>query len=193
MGNDNRMPLVVIITGAPGTGKTTVGRYVSEQHRLPMISKDAIKEILFDDLGWKTREWSKTLSVASLDLMFHILGVEVAVGRSVVVESNFDPVYDDERFLNLGRAHPFLPFQIVCQTDPDELKQRYARRAESNERHPGHVDRVLASELDPVALRRTHSLLGIGGSHIKVDTTDFHAIDFDMISQAIMNAQEGPM
>lgn len=47
---------LIIITGLPGTGKTTLGRKLAEEFRLPFISKDDIKEFLFDNLGWKDRE-----------------------------------------------------------------------------------------------------------------------------------------
>ena len=45
--------LLIIINGAPCTGKTTLGRKLAKQLRLPFLSKDGIKEVLFDTLGWE--------------------------------------------------------------------------------------------------------------------------------------------
>ncbi|MGD2166160.1 MAG: AAA family ATPase, partial [Anaerolineae bacterium] len=36
-------PLVVIVTGPPGAGKTTLGRRLSEELRLPFIGKDDVR------------------------------------------------------------------------------------------------------------------------------------------------------
>lgn len=187
-----KMPVLVVVTGAPGTGKTTLARHLSERQNLPVISKDGIKEVLFESLGWKDRAWSKKLSAASLDLMFHHMAAELCVGRSLIAESNFDCERDTGRFLALKQRHPFVAFQIVCRTDPDVLATRYAQRAQISERHPGHVDHLLVKELDPIALLRKHRPLGIGGFLVEVDTTQTGAVDCASLSQAIASARGAP-
>ena len=57
-----------IVTGPPGAGKSTLAEYLARELCLPLISKDGIKEILFDTLGWHDREWSKKLGHASFEL-----------------------------------------------------------------------------------------------------------------------------
>lgn len=49
--------LMVIITGAPDTGKTTLSKNLTKKLNLPVINKDEIKDLLFDDLGIKDNEW----------------------------------------------------------------------------------------------------------------------------------------
>ena len=41
-------PLVVVVTGPPAAGKTTVAREIARSLRLPLVAKDTIKEALFD-------------------------------------------------------------------------------------------------------------------------------------------------
>jgi uridine kinase len=61
---------VILITGHPSAGKTTLARYLSKRLVLPTICKDDIKEILYDTLGWSTLEWSLQLSAAAWTLLY---------------------------------------------------------------------------------------------------------------------------
>jgi predicted kinase len=177
--------LLIIITGAPGTGKTSLGRHLAAALGMPFIHKDGIKETLFDSLGWKDRAWSKKLGAAAMDLLFYFVEVQLGASRSFIVESNFYPEFDTPRFAALQKRYSFAPFQILCKTDPRVLAQRYQRRTTSGERHPGHVDHVLCEEFDPVVIQRRHGALGIGGRVLAVDTTDFKVIDYDSLVQAV--------
>jgi len=49
------MSYLIILSGIPGSGKTTFSDYLSKELGIPAISKDFIKEILFDDLGFQSR------------------------------------------------------------------------------------------------------------------------------------------
>jgi shikimate kinase len=39
--------LMIIVTGAPGAGKTTLSKNLAGKFNLPVINKDEIKELLF--------------------------------------------------------------------------------------------------------------------------------------------------
>ena len=39
----------ILVTGIPAAGKSTIAKYISESLDLTIISKDEIKELLFDD------------------------------------------------------------------------------------------------------------------------------------------------
>jgi predicted kinase len=183
--------LLVIVTGAPGAGKTTVGQRIAEALRLPFVSKDDIKETLFDSLGWKDREWSKRLGAAAIQLMYYFIEAQLQAGRSLIAESNFIPELAARELLGLQRKYPFEPLQILCLTDPAILAQRYQARAGSAERHAGHVDHLLAGEFDADALLNKHGALEIGGRVLRVDTSDFAAIDYESLFQAIRSVAEG--
>jgi ATP-dependent protease Clp ATPase subunit len=43
--------LRVVVSGAPGTGKTTIAELLAHQFKVPILSLDAIKEALGDSLG----------------------------------------------------------------------------------------------------------------------------------------------
>ncbi len=178
--------LLVIVTGPPGAGKTVLGRKLSQELELPFISKDDIKEILFDTLGWKDRQWSMRLGQASFEILFHLLGSQLDAGRSAVVETAFIPRYHTARFLDLQDKYGFEPVQVLCRADSRVLFERFIERIRSGERHPGHVDHPTSYEQFEELLReREYEALQIGGSLLEIETTDFAAADFEVLIEAV--------
>ena len=179
-------PFVVIVTGPSGAGKTTLGKKLSEVLKIPCISKDDIKEILFETLGWEDRQWSTRLGVASLEILFHILECQVAAGKSALVETAFIPQDHTARFLDLRDEYGFEPVQILCHAADEILFERFVARVEAGERHPGHVDHLTCYD-QFAALRRErgYGALDVGGLLLKVDVTDFETVDMNALIMAI--------
>jgi predicted kinase len=178
-------PVLVIITGLPCTGKTTLGKRIADEFGVPFLHKDGIKEVLFDVLGWQDRAWSRRLGVAGYALLYYFVEVQLAAGISCVVESNFHPEHATQQLLALRRRYDFQPVQVQCVTDGQVLYERFVRRAASGERHPGHVDLQTCEDLRPVLLKGRLDALDIGGEVYTVDTTDFSTVDYDALLSAI--------
>lgn len=116
-----------------------IARTLARELDLPLVEKDAIKELLYDEIGTGDREWSKRLGRASYAVMFHWLNVEVGGGRSIVAEANFDTIA--ARLIR--ELPPHRVFQVYCTASDDVLLRRYETRA----RHPGHVDTHVVEEM----------------------------------------------
>lgn len=171
----------MIVTGLPGTGKTTLARQIAQTLRLPLIYKDGIKEKLFDTLGWSDREWSKKLGAATIAILFHMVEAQLAAGKSLVVESNFKEEFDTARFLAFKSKYGYFPIQIQLVADGETLYRRFQQRSENGERHPGHVDHLNYAEFEVTLRQGRRAPLGIGGEYIEVDTTDFERADFGVV------------
>ena len=181
-------PPLVIVTGPPASGKTTLGRALATRLHMPFLYKDGIKETLFDTLGWSDREWSRKLGVATYALLFHLLEMELAAGRSLVVESNFDAERAGPSFLALRERYSFHPVQVCCVADGAVLLERFRSRAATNERHPGHVETPNMTEFEPILLRGRLDPLPLNGPIIEVDTTNFAQVDAETIALAVLRA-----
>lgn len=170
---------VIIITGYPGAGKTTLGKRLSERFCIPFIGKDEIKEILFDSLGWSDTEWSMKLGSASYDLMFYFAKKIIESNKPFILETYFSKISEKE-INNLEKESNICPIQIVCSASPEIIIARVKNRVETGERHPGHVDHTRYDELiDKV--KEKYEPLDISGSSMIVDTSNFDKIDYDKI------------
>ncbi|HZT85341.1 MAG TPA: ATP-binding protein [Gaiellaceae bacterium] len=157
-------PLLVVVTGPPASGKTTVARELAARLRLPLVAKDTIKEALFDALGTGDLDWSQGLGEATYLAMLGIVEESVAAGADLVVEANFVRGGDVEARL---AALPARFAQVHCTAPLEVLLQRYAGR----ERHPGHVDAERIEALGLAVEAGRHDPLTLGGETIRLDTT----------------------
>ena len=95
-------PALIIVSGPPGSGKTTLATRLAADLRLPLLTKDRIKEILFDTLGWSDRAWSQRLGTATMELLYADLEAQLAAGCPSVIESNFRVEWAGPRFASVA-------------------------------------------------------------------------------------------
>ena len=183
-------PLLLIVSGPPAAGKTTLGRRIATDLQIPFIGKDDIKETLFDRLGWSDRAASRELGRASFDLLYLFAEAQLAAGRSFAMESNFSPEYANAPLLRMKEKYGFKPVQVLCQANEEILLQRYRARVESGERHPGHVDHLNYENVRPILRNGRYPPLELGGAVIEVDTNDFDTLDYHALLERICCAAE---
>ncbi len=172
-------PVVILITGAPCTGKTSLGQRLAHDLHYPFVSKDAIKEQLFDHLGWEDRAWSRKLSQASFELLYYWCTAQVQAGQSLIIEANFKPQHATPRLRELKAAHEFALIQLLLTADKDVVLERFRQR--TGQRHPGHVDEVYLPELTRSLEQEVYQCLAVDGVCIELDMTDFSAFNYNAL------------
>jgi predicted kinase len=157
-------PLLVVVTGMPAAGKSTLAGELSRALSLPLIERDRIKEQLYETLGAGDTEWSSRLGAAAFALLFDLAAVLLEAGRSAILEANFFRGDAERQFAALPE-HRVV--QLHCSAPLDLLVERYTTRR----RHHGHHDDEKVHLLQERFDGGTHEPLDLAGELIRVDTS----------------------
>ena len=98
----------ILIAGVPASGKTTFAAWLSQETGIPYLSKDEIKEILFDTLGFRCREEKVALGKAAEEILYHFAKSQLCVGQPFILENNFDDASQKDIVAILEAVNHFL-------------------------------------------------------------------------------------
>jgi predicted kinase len=148
--------------------KSTTAKKISKDLNIVCFTKDDIKEILVDAIGYQTREENLKLSKATFFLMNHMAEQFLRHHKSMILESNFK--YHELKTLSQHKDFDFLTIFMTGQVDV--LYQRYCQR--QGQRHIAHRSVSLMSKdifKQSMVPFDEQSLLG---QTMKIDTSDFN-------------------
>ncbi len=163
---------LIVVSGLPASGKTTLGKEVARRLGIPFFSKDAIKERLFDERGFSDRAWSKQLGIEAYEELYRAVEQTLNNKSDCVIESNFKPGISESDLSALLQKTGAECAQIFCHAPGHLLFERFERRARSGERHPGHVDANNLDEFRVHLLETKQKPLDLPGPCIHIDTSN---------------------
>jgi predicted kinase len=170
------MPSFVVVSGLPGSGKTTLARRLGAAIDVPVLDKDDFLERLFPDTGVVTTEERARLSrQADDEFRRAALGVSAAVlvsfwRRTELSATSGTPI---EWLADLPNV-----VELYCECPPEVAEERFARRV----RHSAHGDAAVDRRERLERFRALHRLGPLGLVRVaKVDAASPVRVD-DLIA-----------
>ena len=192
----------ILVTGIPAAGKSTMAKVMSEKLKLPVISKDTIKELLFDNVGFQSRAEKVKLGITGMEIMYYVAGRLMKAEQSFILENNFE--YSSEQGIkSLLEKYQYSVLTITLTGDYKVIYQRFLERENSPDRHRGHVVNDCYPEKKENNLKtlkaktisyenfvcgiekRGFDAFCVDGKQIKVDITDFSTINMEELFSRI--------
>lgn len=133
------MKNLVIITGAPGTGKTYWTRLLTKEFpALCAFSYDDVKERFFDLYGFDNLEQKRENTARSLLAYYRELGVKMDMGEDLIIEYPFN-MRHAPTIRALVDRYGYRAVTVYLFGQMDVIYARASARDKSATRHPGHL------------------------------------------------------
>jgi hypothetical protein len=160
--------VLIVVTGLPGSGKSTLSLALADRPDLPLIAKDDFKELLFGALGVGDRDWSARIGRAAIALQYDAMAT---VGSAVVDSALWTGVSEPE-----SDALGLPVVQVYCDCTFAVARDRYFRWAAG--RDPGYREDLVSVD-DCDRFRPLTEPLRPEAPLIRVDTR--HPVDLDAV------------
>jgi predicted kinase len=163
------LPALVVISGPPGSGKTTLAHQLAAAVGCPAVCRDEIKEGMALTAGGFTPGPGDELNRRTLPVFFGVVELLVRAGVTTVAEAAF------QHHVWRPRLAPLLPLArllvLHCTADPEAAFDRVASRQAAGGARLTHPDPAAAGRDAFLRQFAEFARPALGVPAVEVDTT----------------------
>lgn len=161
------LPLLLVITGRPASGKSTLAQRLSKEIRLPLISRDQLKEGYIHTVDIPHSDLGPSANKHIYEAFFYTIDLLISQGVSIIAEAAFQDKLWRPKLLKLSEKANIKV--IICEIEPKEAKSRFNERLlQEPERARFHGDHML--EEDNLLFTRDYQALNMEVPTLEVST-----------------------
>ena len=155
-----KLPLLVVVSGVPGGGKTTLASRLAAEFRLPHLNRDLVRDGIWmtDGVNAGSVTWDIWMAAVKLYLHHRV---------SVVVDQT---MYRGLSDVTIARELAPMSLLVNVHVVARNARERFASRITADVRGAPYLEQAMArfdEIFDDVAGR-----MDFGGAYLRVDTTD---------------------
>jgi predicted kinase len=174
-------PLLVVVTGSPASGKSTLAHLLAGKIKCPLLSRDELKEGLIHTLGTAHSQLDRPVDGQVYETFFETIELLLSKGISLVIEAAFQDKLWRPKLLSLLQQATIKI--IICKAGIELIKERFSNRLSNDPgREKFHGDQSLNAE-QIASLIDNYKPVTIEVPTLQVDTTQ----DYDPDLEGIIN------
>ena len=185
-GAQAQQPLLLLVGGPPGSGKSVVADALGVRTGIVTLHKDGFKEPLMTDLGVRSAAESSALSAAAVQMLFVSAEAVLRRGLDVIIESTLN-AGDVAPVRALQRERQCAVIQLHVTATIDVLVDRW--HARMGRRHPGHLDSERLPEMRARVEAGTWDAIALDAPLLVIDTSDADEFDVERWLDELRRAQ----